>query len=64
MAAPARTAAATPSRTVRSEPERTAPLRVAPYAEAMPFPRPPQQPIAGYQLNDLDIPTFIRRQMD
>jgi hypothetical protein len=30
----------------------------------MPFPRPPQQPIAGYQLNDLDIPTFIRRQMD
>ena len=63
-AGPARTAAATPGRPVRSEPERTAPLRVAPYAEAMPFPRPPQQPIAGYQLNDLDIPTFIRRQMD
>ena len=66
VAAPAhRTAApAASSRPVRSEPERTAPLRVAPYAEAMPFPRPPQQPIAGYQLNDLDIPTFIRRQMD
>ena len=66
VAAPVRTvAAAAPSRpVVRSEPERTAPLRVAPYAEAMPFPRPPQQPIAGYQLNDLDIPTFIRRQMD
>jgi cell division protein FtsZ len=50
-------------RMTRPEPERT-PLRAAPYAEAMPFPRPPQQPIAGYQLNDLDIPTFIRRQMD
>ncbi|MBI4408112.1 MAG: cell division protein FtsZ [Gemmatimonadetes bacterium] len=33
-------------------------------AEAMPFPRPPQRPIARYQLSDLDIPTFIRRQMD
>jgi cell division protein FtsZ len=53
-----------PVRASRPEPERTAPLRAAPYAEAMPFPRPPQQPIAGYQLNDLDIPTFIRRQMD
>src|SRR5688500_6609627 len=66
VAGPAiRTAApAASNRPVRSEPERNAPLRVAPYAEAMPFPRPPQQPIAGYQLNDLDIPTFIRRQMD
>ena len=34
------------------------------YADAMPFPRPPQQPLARNQLTDLDIPTFIRRQMD
>jgi cell division protein FtsZ len=34
------------------------------YAEAMPFPRPPQAAIARQQLTDLDIPTFIRRQMD
>jgi cell division protein FtsZ len=34
------------------------------YAEAVPFPRPPQRPIARQQLSDLDIPTFIRRQMD
>ena len=34
------------------------------YAEAMPFPRPPQRPLARNQLTDLDIPTFIRRQMD
>ena len=36
----------------------------AEYAEAMPFPRPPQRPLARQQLTDLDIPTFIRRQMD
>jgi cell division protein FtsZ len=34
------------------------------YAEATPFPRPAQAPIARHQLTDLDIPTFIRRQMD
>ncbi|MBW3555227.1 MAG: cell division protein FtsZ [Gemmatimonadetes bacterium] len=34
------------------------------YAEPMPFPRPPQRPLARQQLSDLDIPTFIRRQMD
>ncbi|MGH7477373.1 MAG: cell division protein FtsZ [Longimicrobiales bacterium] len=34
------------------------------YAEAVPFPRPPQRPIARHHLGDLDIPTFIRRQMD
>jgi cell division protein FtsZ len=34
------------------------------YAEATPFPRPPQRPLAKTQLTDLDIPTFIRRQMD
>ncbi|HEX6134497.1 MAG TPA: cell division protein FtsZ [Longimicrobiales bacterium] len=34
------------------------------YAEALPFSRPPQTPIARQQLTDLDIPTFIRRQMD
>jgi cell division protein FtsZ len=42
-----------------------APMR-APQAftEAAPFQRPPQAPIARQQLTDLDIPTFIRRQMD
>ncbi len=34
------------------------------YAEAMPFPRPPVRPLARQQFTDLDIPTFIRRQMD
>ncbi len=34
------------------------------FAEAVPFPRPPQRPIARHHLGDLDIPTFIRRQMD
>ncbi|HUE76550.1 MAG TPA: cell division protein FtsZ [Longimicrobiales bacterium] len=32
--------------------------------DPMPFPRPPQRPLARNQLSDLDIPTFIRRQMD
>ena len=34
------------------------------YPEAAPFQRLPQAPIARQQLTDLDIPTFIRRQMD
>jgi cell division protein FtsZ len=34
------------------------------YADPMPFPRLPDQPLARNQLTDLDIPTFIRRQMD
>ncbi len=34
------------------------------YAEALPFPRPPERPLAKHELSDLDIPTFIRRQMD
>jgi cell division protein FtsZ len=34
------------------------------FAEAPQFPRPPQTSIARPQLSDLDIPTFIRRQMD
>ena len=38
--------------------------RTADYAEALPFARPPQSPIGRQQLTDLDIPTFIRRQMD
>jgi cell division protein FtsZ len=38
--------------------------RVTAFAEAMPFVRQPQAPIARHQLTDLDIPTFIRRQMD
>jgi cell division protein FtsZ len=40
------------------------PLRAPAYQEATPFPRAPQAPIARQQLTDLDIPTFIRRQMD
>jgi cell division protein FtsZ len=39
-------------------------VRPSAYANAAPFPRPPQSPIARGQLMDLDIPTFIRRQMD
>jgi cell division protein FtsZ len=38
--------------------------RAPSYADATPFPRPPQNPIVRQQLTDLDIPTFIRRQMD
>jgi hypothetical protein len=38
--------------------------RTADYAAALPFARPPQSPIGRQQLTDLDIPTFIRRQMD
>ena len=34
------------------------------HPEATPFQRPPQNPISRHQLTDLDIPTFIRRQMD
>ncbi|HEX2167520.1 MAG TPA: cell division protein FtsZ [Longimicrobiales bacterium] len=38
--------------------------RTADFADALPFSRPPQHPIGRQQLTDLDIPTFIRRQMD
>jgi cell division protein FtsZ len=38
--------------------------RASDFAEALPFSRPPQRPLASRQLTDLDIPTFIRRQMD
>ncbi|MGH7482699.1 MAG: cell division protein FtsZ [Longimicrobiales bacterium] len=34
------------------------------FTDPVPFPRPPQRPIARHHLGDLDIPTFIRRQMD
>ena len=34
------------------------------HPEPTPFQRQPQQPITRGQLTDLDIPTFIRRQMD
>src|SRR5690606_19406271 len=40
------------------------PVRAPAYVEPAPFQRPPQAPIARHQLTDLDIPTFIRRQMD
>ncbi|MBI4544478.1 MAG: cell division protein FtsZ [Gemmatimonadetes bacterium] len=33
-------------------------------AEAVPFPRPPHHPLTRFEVSDLDIPTFIRRQMD
>ncbi len=38
--------------------------RTPAFTEAQPFPRPPQSSIARHQLTDLDIPTFIRRQLD
>jgi cell division protein FtsZ len=53
-APPARAAVGAPAPAVRS----------SAYAEATPFPRPPVSPVARAQLTDLDIPTFIRRQMD
>jgi cell division protein FtsZ len=43
---------------------RAAGPRTADYAAALPFARPPQSPLGRQQLTDLDIPTFIRRQMD
>jgi cell division protein FtsZ len=46
----------------RSRPTETP--RAADFAEALPFSRPAQTPIVRQQLTDLDIPTFIRRQMD
>jgi hypothetical protein len=45
-------------------PAAAASVRSTPYTEAVPFSRPAQRPIARSQLTDLDIPTFIRRQMD
>ena len=51
-----------------TEPRVAAPVerveRVEASVDPMPFPRPPQRPLARTQLTDLDIPTFIRRQMD
>jgi cell division protein FtsZ len=40
------------------------PVRTPVFPEATPFQRLPHTPIARQQLTDLDIPTFIRRQMD
>ncbi len=34
------------------------------FTDAPQFPRPPQHAIARHQLTELDIPTFIRRQLD
>jgi cell division protein FtsZ len=57
-----------PSFPWRAQPEpQPAPKRGAsapPKPEPLPFPRLPQRPIARQELTDLDIPTFIRRQMD
>jgi len=38
--------------------------RAPAFAEAAPFPRPAHSSVGRAQLTDLDIPTFIRRQMD
>jgi cell division protein FtsZ len=38
--------------------------RASDFEEALPFAPRPQTPISRKQLTDLDIPTFIRRQMD
>jgi cell division protein FtsZ len=59
-AMPAQAATGTDHRTATTQPR---PPKEA-YSNAHPFPRPPQAPIARQQLTDLDIPTFIRRQMD
>ena len=40
------------------------PVATATVPEARPFERMPQAPVSRHQLTDLDIPTFIRRQMD
>jgi cell division protein FtsZ len=67
QAPPARTAAAAPAmaRTAAAEPGYSRAGAAAPdFAEALPFPRPPQRAVGAQQLMDLDIPTFIRRQMD
>jgi cell division protein FtsZ len=50
---------------VAAAPRLAAPAgRSSAFAEAQPFQRPPQSPVARHQIADLDIPTFIRRQMD
>lgn len=48
----------------QSSPQRPQQRSAAAAAEAVPFPRPPQRSIGRQELTDLDIPTFIRRQMD
>jgi len=58
-----------PSRVVRANfPSRTAAAVPAGRAAAVPepvsFSRPPARPVARHHLGDLEIPTFIRRQMD
>ena len=47
-----------------ARPQVAAPRPVAAQPEATPFQRMPQAPVSRHQLTDLDIPTFIRRQMD
>jgi len=42
----------------------SSPARGASVPEAVPFQRSPERVIVRQQLTDLDIPTFIRRQMD
>lgn len=64
---PARNVAAvgsTTSSTAGSAPSQASPARGASVPEAVPFQRSPERVIVRQQLTDLDIPTFIRRQMD
>ncbi|MGH7469115.1 MAG: cell division protein FtsZ [Longimicrobiales bacterium] len=53
-----------PHRMVAAAAGATAAARAPVYPEATPFVRLPHTPIARQQLHDLDVPTFIRRQMD
>jgi cell division protein FtsZ len=62
---PAAAAASEPTYArVVNGPVATAVARQPMAPEAQPFQRPPQAAVTRHQLTDLDIPTFIRRQMD
>jgi hypothetical protein len=61
---PAAAAAPEPAfaRVAHAQPAVVARQQIAP--EPTPFQRLPQASVSRHQLTDLDIPTFIRRQMD
>ncbi|MGQ0562747.1 MAG: cell division protein FtsZ [Gemmatimonadota bacterium] len=56
--------AAEPATFARVAAPAAAAVRPSAHPEPTPFQRPPQAPVSRHQLTDLDIPTFIRRQMD
>ena len=64
MPAAAATIPAEPVYARVAAPAATMVARPTAHPEPTPFQRPPQNPISRHQLTDLDIPTFIRRQMD